>query len=111
MDKRAPIANLDQVLKLDKRVHEPARLVVLAILSTVDSADFAYLMQQTGLTQGNLSAHLSKLEAAELISVEKGFAGKRPRTTLSLTQAGRDALIQHGRTLTRFLKLTGLSRL
>lgn len=105
---RTPILRgLEDVLQSDRTVHEPARLVILAVLSAVAEADFAYLMTETGLTQGNLSAHLNKLEAAGFIAVEKAFVGKRPRTTLTLTDAGRRAFIAHARTLQRFFKLAG----
>ena len=83
------------VLKLDRTIHEPARLAILGILASIEQAEFSYLMAQTGLTQGNLSAHLGKLEAAELVSVDKAFVGKRPRTTLAMTRKGRDALEAH----------------
>lgn len=76
---------------IDRLIHEPARLSVMALLYVVDSADFVFLMNQAGLTWGNLSAHLSKLEEAGYVAVEKTFKGKRPNTELSLTAAGRQA--------------------
>lgn len=99
------LAALRQVLEVDKLVHEPARLVVLAILASVESADFTFLMEHTHLTQGNLSAHLAKLEAGGFIHVDKSFVGKRPRTTLSLTAEGRTALLVHKKALKEFLNL------
>ena len=74
---------------IDRLVHEPARLLVLAHLRVVQSADYTYLMQRTGLTWGNLSSHLSKLEEAGYIAVEKTYLGKRPYTLLALTRNGR----------------------
>lgn len=103
------IGGLDAVLQTDKTVHEPARLVILAILSAVADADFAFLMTETGLTQGNLSAHLNKLEAAGFVRVEKTFAGKRPRTVLAITDQGRRAFGDHVKTLKRFADLVGAS--
>lgn len=76
---------------IDRVVHEPARLVILSQLYVIESADFLFLQQQTELTQGNLSSHMSKLEAAGYVEVEKTFAGKRPRTLLRLTADGRAA--------------------
>ena len=76
---------------IDRLIHEPARLSVMALLYVVDSADFVFLVNQTGLTWGNLSAHLSKLEEAGYIEIEKSFKGKRPHTELRLTTAGRQA--------------------
>jgi DNA-binding MarR family transcriptional regulator len=77
--------------EIDRLIHEPARFSVMALLYVVDSADFIFLRNQTGLTWGNLSAHLSKLEEAGYIEVEKSFKGKRPNTELRLTAAGRQA--------------------
>ena len=76
---------------IDKLIHEPARLKLLAQLYVVESADFLFLMRQTGLTQGNVSGHLTKLEDAEYVEIEKGYAGKRPQTMISLTKKGRGA--------------------
>jgi DNA-binding transcriptional ArsR family regulator len=75
---------------VDKLIHEPARLAVVTILDAVDKADFLYLQRATGLTKGNLSVHLQKLEEAGLIEIEKTFAGKYPRTLCKLTLKGKD---------------------
>ncbi|HEX3053987.1 MAG TPA: transcriptional regulator [Aggregatilineaceae bacterium] len=77
------------LLELERLIHEPARLVIMAILYTVESADFVYLMHETGLTQGNLSSHLAKLEEAGYIRLEKTFNGKFPRTLCQQTEVGR----------------------
>jgi DNA-binding MarR family transcriptional regulator len=77
--------------EIDRLVHEPARLMLMAVLYVIDSADFTFLMNQTGMTWGNLSAHMSKLEEAGYIAVEKTFKGKRPNTMLRLTPQGRAA--------------------
>ena len=79
------------VKQIDKLIHEPARLVIMAHLFVVERADFLFLMRHTGLTFGNLSSHMSKLEEAGYIDVEKQFIGKRPNTKLSLTNIGRAA--------------------
>ena len=79
------------IVSIDRLIHEPSRYLIMAYLYVVDSADFLFLQRQTGLTWGNLSSHLSKLEAAGYISVEKGFLGKKPHTLLRLTQQGRTA--------------------
>jgi DNA-binding MarR family transcriptional regulator len=76
---------------IDKVIHEPARLIIVANLYVVESADFTFLMNQTGLTWGNLSSHMSKLEKAGYVQVEKTFVGKRPYTLLHLTPEGREA--------------------
>jgi DNA-binding transcriptional ArsR family regulator len=85
MRKNTPGSDLSEVADLDRLVHEPARLAVMALLYVVESADFAFLMNQTGLSWGNLSAHMSKLEEAGYLEVEKGFKSRRPNTTLRLT--------------------------
>ena len=78
-------------LRLDRLVHEPARLALLSRLYMAESADFVYLMRRTGLTQGNLSSHLTKLEAATYVEISKGYSGKRPQTTIRMTARGRKA--------------------
>jgi len=90
-DEREPL-DLEPIAGVDRIVHEPGRLMVLACLSVVVRADFLYVMRETGLTQGNLSSHLAKLEAAGYVAVEKTFVGKVPRTLLQLTDRGREAL-------------------
>lgn len=80
-----PLANLDRV------IHSPARLMVMTYLYVVESADFVFLMQLTGLTWGNLSTHLSKLEETGYVALEKGYKGKKPNTTVKLTDDGKDA--------------------
>jgi DNA-binding MarR family transcriptional regulator len=88
MDKKIDITSLT---KIDRIIHEPARLVIMAFLFVVDCADFIFLMNQIGLTWGNLSAHMSKLEEAGYLSVEKTFKSKRPNTLLRLTPEGQEA--------------------
>ena len=87
-----PGAHLQPIAGIDRLVHEPARLMILTILYVVESADFLFLMRQTDLTRGNLSSHLSKLEAAGYVEITKEFVDKIPRTLLCLTEKGRQAL-------------------
>ena len=87
-EKNQDAANSPQ---LDRVVHEPARLKILAYLSLVKSADFVFLLSRTELTYGNLSSHMSKLEEAGYIEVEKEIKNKRPHTMLSITDSGRTA--------------------
>ena len=89
--------------EIDRLVHEPARLAVMALLYVVESADFTFLVNQTGLSWGNLSAHLSKLEEAGYLEVEKRFKGRRPNTNLRLTTAGRRAFDEYRRRLKQVL--------
>lgn len=85
----------DQLAGLDRLIHEPARLVILTALSTCRSADFLFLQRITGLTAGNLSSHMTKLEEAGLLWVEKEIVGKRPHTRIGLTDKGRLAIGAH----------------
>jgi len=81
--------DLQHISEIDKLIHEPARLAIMAQLYVVQSADFLFLLPQTKLTTGNLSRHLSKLEKAGYIKVKKEFVGKKPHTILHLTEEGR----------------------
>lgn len=96
-DDQAPLADIDRI------IHEPARLLILAYLYVVDSADFVFLMRRTGLTWGNLSSHIGKLEEAGYVGVEKEFKGKKPHTMLRLTQKGREAFRQYRQTIKQVL--------
>ncbi len=91
--------NLQTLAALDRTIHEPARLMLVMLLSAVKRADFLFLERETGLTKGNLSAHLSKLEKAGYISIEKTFKGKYPMTICSLTPEGRQAFASYRRRL------------
>lgn len=88
---------------LDRLIHEPARLMIMTILFAADEADFLYLLHATGLTKGNLSAHLSKLEEAGYVQIEKTFRGKVPQTLLSMTAEGREAFTTYRRQLEQFV--------
>ncbi len=86
---------LPSIPKIDKTIHEPARLMIMAYLFVVESADFLFLQRQTGLTWGNLSSHLSKLENAGYVAIEKEFLDKKPHTVLRLTDNGRTAFQEY----------------
>jgi DNA-binding MarR family transcriptional regulator len=104
MPKSTGSPDLTEVADLDRLVHEPARLAILALLYVIESADFTFLMNQTGLSWGNLSTHMSKLEEAGYLEVEKGFKGRRPQTTLRLTPKGREAFSGYARKMKQFFK-------
>jgi DNA-binding MarR family transcriptional regulator len=80
-----------QKIEIDRVIHEPARLLVVAHLYVVESADYVFLMQNTDLTWGNLSSHLSKLEEAGYVEMVKDFVDRKPHTMVKLTDAGRSA--------------------
>ncbi len=92
------------VEEIDKIIHEPARLLIMSYLFVVESADFIFLVHQTGLTWGNLSAHLSKLEAAGYVQIEKEFVGKKPHTMLHLTEEGRTAFQKYRERISQVFK-------
>ena len=104
MKKSNSSPDLSELADLDRLVHEPARLAVMSLLYVVESADFTFLMNQTGLTWGNLSAHMSKLEEAGYLEVEKSFKGRRPNTALQLTPQGRKALQAYARKMKQVLR-------
>jgi DNA-binding MarR family transcriptional regulator len=89
---------------LDETVHQRHRLGILTITAEAQRAEFGYLREALGLTPGNLSKHLTVLEQAGLIEVEKGYAGRRPRTWVRITAAGRAALAAELATLTELLR-------
>lgn len=89
--------------ELDRVIHEPARLRLVALLSGVKEADFLWLLNESGLTKGNLSSHLAKLEQAGYVEVEKTFRGKIPLTLLRLTRSGRSAFTAYKRGLNALL--------
>ncbi|MHC4324083.1 MAG: winged helix-turn-helix domain-containing protein [Planctomycetota bacterium] len=95
--------NLQPLTEIDRVIHEPARLLLVATLSVVESADFLFLMNQTQLTRGNLSSHLSKLETAGYVEIKKEFVEKIPRTLLRLTEEGRNAFVEYRQKMQRVL--------
>ena len=90
---------LKQLAGLDKLIHEPGRLAIMSYLEVVEEVDFLFLLDQTGLTRGNLSSHMAKLETAGYVEVDKTFVEKIPRTTYRLTPAGREAFLEYRRRL------------
>lgn len=100
-DDYSSLTNFDRVL------HSPARLTIVAILSAVEEADFIYLLTESGLTKGNLSTHLTKLEQSGYIEVKKTYRGKIPLTLCRLTKAGHTAFKNYRRQLKQFVDVTG----
>ncbi len=93
----------DRILGVDRLIHEPARLLILAHLASGE-ADFTTLLKSTGLTRGNLAAHLAKLSEAKYVAVEKRAAEEPLRTRLALTRAGRSALKTYRKSMRKALK-------
>ena len=89
---------------IDRLIHEPSRLTIMANLYVVQSADFLFLQHQTGMTPGNLSAHLSKLEDAGYVEVTKEFIERKPHTALALTKKGRGAFKEYRKKVKQFVE-------
>jgi DNA-binding MarR family transcriptional regulator len=92
-----PLVDIDQV------IHAPARLMVLTYLYVVESADYVFLTRMTGLTWGNMSTHLAKLEKAGYIMIEKEFRGKKPHSIIRLTHQGRAAFREYKQSMQQVL--------
>lgn len=85
----------EELANLDKLIHEPSRLAILTALSACESADFLSMRRLTGMSDGNLSVHLSKLEEAGLVNIQKQYVSKKPNTQLKITKKGLAAIQQH----------------
>ncbi len=85
------------ISELDRVIHEPGRLMIAALLFAVDRSDFLYLQHETGMNKGTLSSHISRLEEAGYVEVQKTYRGKIPQTLLRLTGAGRKAFEKYRR--------------
>ncbi len=92
-----PLADIDQI------IHAPARLRILMMLYVVESLDYVFLRNQTGLSWGNLATHLGKLEDVGYIKVNKGYHGKKPQSRIELTSRGRTAFRNYKNTLQQIL--------
>ena len=92
-----PLADMDQV------IHASARLMVLTYLYVVESADYVFLTRMTGLTWGNLSTHMTRLEEAGYIEMLKEFKGKKPHTKIQLTGQGRAAFREYKKNMQQVL--------
>ena len=91
--------------ELNPLLHSQLRLAVMSILMNVEEADFVYLREKTESTAGNLSVQIDKLSAAGYISVEKGFVGKKTRTTCQITEQGRKAFEEYVEALKQYINL------
>ncbi|MFL7890563.1 MAG: winged helix-turn-helix domain-containing protein [Anaerolineales bacterium] len=98
--------NPQKVIDVDRLIHEPARLSIMTILSAVESADFLYLQREIGLTKGNLSSHLAKLEAADYIEITKTYRGKIPLTVCKLSEKGQEAFSNYRKQLKHIVENT-----
>jgi DNA-binding MarR family transcriptional regulator len=97
---------IDELI-LDRLIHEPGRLAILTVLSSVTDADFVFLQRTTALTKGNLSSHLTKLEDAGLVTIKKRFIRKKPNTNITLTALGKKRIAKHWEQLEHLKQLSG----
>jgi DNA-binding transcriptional ArsR family regulator len=95
--------DLLELTKVDRTIHEPARLIIMTFLFTLRSSDFLFLQRKTGLTGGNLSSHISKLEDAGYVQITKEFVERKPHTMIRLTKQGRQAYLAYRDTMRRVL--------
>ena len=96
--------------ELNRVIHEPARLTIIAVLSSVKEADFLYLLRETGLTKGNLSTHLIKLEEAGYVEIDKTFRGKIPLTLVRLSPDGKAAFQSYRKSMKDILDPSKMRR-
>ncbi|MDD5371397.1 MAG: transcriptional regulator [Anaerolineaceae bacterium] len=99
-------SDVHSLVGVDRLIHEPSRGNIMAILAAVESADFLYLQHETGMTKGNLSVHLSKLEEAGYVNIEKTYRGKIPMTLCRMTPEGRQAFDAYRKQLKQFIENT-----
>ncbi|MGB9737940.1 winged helix-turn-helix domain-containing protein [Chloroflexus sp.] len=98
--------DMQQLNTLDRLIHEPARLMIMTLLYTVEEADFLFLQRTTGLSKGNLSVHLSKLEQAGYVQIKKTYRGKLPLTLCALTDSGREAFQRYRQNILHLVTAT-----
>lgn len=99
--------DISNLTDFDRIMHSPARLTIVALLAAVEEADFTFLLNESGLTKGNLSSHLSKLEETGYVEIEKTYQGKVPLTLCRLTDDGRTAFGEYRSQLKKFIDITG----
>ncbi len=97
--------DIRRIGKIDRLIHEPSRIVIMANLFATTKVEFVSLLQQTGLSKGNLSSHISRLEAGGYVKVKKVFTGKVPRTHLNLSRSGRNAFLAYKRLMQNILNV------
>jgi len=94
---------MQTLAELDRLIHEPGRLMIVALLYAVDQADFLYLLHETGINKGTLSSHIARLEDAGYVEVLKTYRGKVPQTLLNLTKLGRQSFKEYRKGLRKAL--------
>jgi DNA-binding MarR family transcriptional regulator len=103
MPEAQPDPDLQSLADIDQVIHAPARLMVLTYLYVVESADYVFLQNLTGLSWGNLATHLGKLEEAGYITIHKGYKGKKPHTSISMTEEGSKAFREYKEKMQKIL--------
>ena len=96
--------DLSAIERLDRVIHEKARLGIMSLLATADSLTFTELRDFLKLTDGNLSVHLRTLEESAFVTISKSFVGRRPQTRVALTNEGRQAFQEYIETLASIVR-------
>jgi len=91
-------------IRLDKVIHQKARLGIMSILMVMEETEFNYLKERLKLSDGNLSTHLSTLEEEKYIKIKKKFVKKKPKTLCMLTEKGRQAFLEYMNNLEQIIK-------
>lgn len=94
--------------RFDELIHAPTRLAIVSLLAAVEAADFRFIREQAEMSDSALSKQLTILEEAGYVEVHKGFVGKRPRTSVSLTRRGRAAFAAHVEALREIVERSGV---
>ncbi|MDY0152448.1 MAG: transcriptional regulator [Candidatus Cloacimonas sp.] len=102
---------IDSITALDARIHNPARLMIIYLLSKNNALDYLQLMRETGLSSGNITTHLSKLAESGFITINKSFIGRKPNTNISITESGTEAYRMWGKNILHALPEDTLHKL
>ena len=96
--------DINKILEINRIIHEPARLLILKYLETLEYCDFTFLMKSTGLTKGNLSSHIRKLEDTELIIVEKTIVNRKSNIVFKISKLGLDEMSKYKKNIKMVLE-------
>jgi len=90
--------------KLNALLHQELRLSIMSLLANSESAEFKFLLEQTGASKGNLSVQLNKLKDAGYLEIKKGYKGNYPHTSCSITKKGGEAFQEYVEAIEQYLK-------
>lgn len=95
---------LEQILMIDKTIHEPARLFIMSILYNTQEVDFLFLLNETQLSKGNIATHTRKLEEAGYLTVKKEFVGKKTHSSYTITTNGKKIFEEYTDSMKKILE-------